>query len=79
MALSVDITLARRLGFTGKLCIHPAPPQAVANGFAPSDSELGCARAVLDAGVSVTTINGHMVDKPMLEHARLIFGRAART
>lgn len=38
-ALVADIAHARRLGFTGKLCIHPAQIAAVAAHFAPSESE----------------------------------------
>ncbi|WPB89252.1 HpcH/HpaI aldolase/citrate lyase family protein [Streptomyces malaysiensis] len=70
--LRADIAHARRLGFTGKLCVHPAQVQAVTCGFAPSKSELEWARAVLAAGDSVTTVNGHMVDKPVLERARRV-------
>ncbi|WP_326686169.1 CoA ester lyase [Streptomyces sp. NBC_01795] len=74
--LSSDIAHARRLGFTGKLCIHPTQLQAVADGLAPSQTELTWARKVLAAGDSVTAVNGQMVDKPVLERARQILARA---
>ncbi|MFC9220615.1 HpcH/HpaI aldolase/citrate lyase family protein [Streptomyces hygroscopicus] len=70
-----DIAHARRLGFTGKLCIHPGQVEAVGSGFAPSAEELTWARAVLTARDSVTTIDGQMVDKPVLERARRILER----
>ncbi|GAA2349917.1 HpcH/HpaI aldolase/citrate lyase family protein [Streptomyces violaceusniger] len=70
--LRADIAHGRRLGFTGKLCIHPNQLAAVAEGFAPSARELEWARAVLGAGESVTTVDGHMIDKPVLERARRI-------
>ncbi|MBU6530368.1 HpcH/HpaI aldolase/citrate lyase family protein [Streptomyces mayonensis] len=70
--LRADIAHGRRLGFTGKLCIHPDQLPAVAEGFAPSARELQWARSVLGAGESVTTMDGHMIDKPMLERARRI-------
>ncbi|MGW2331827.1 HpcH/HpaI aldolase/citrate lyase family protein [Streptomyces sp. NPDC001700] len=73
--LTADIAHARRLGFTGKLCVHPAQLRPVADGFAPSDAEVRWARAVLDAGDSVTTVDGLMVDKPVLERARRILAR----
>ncbi|MDH6622620.1 citrate lyase subunit beta/citryl-CoA lyase [Streptomyces sp. LBL] len=75
-ALGADVAHARRLGFTGKLCVHPAQVQAVAAGFAPSDTEVRWARAVLDAGSSVTTLDGQMVDKPVLERARRVLAQA---
>ncbi|UKY48070.1 HpcH/HpaI aldolase/citrate lyase family protein [Streptomyces inhibens] len=74
--LTTDIARARRLGFTGKLCIHPAQLPAVADGFAPSAEELHWARAVLHAGDSVTTVDGQMVDKPLLERARRVLALA---
>ena len=36
-ALGADIVHARRPGFTGKLCIHPAQVPAVTTGFAPTE------------------------------------------
>ncbi|MDX2547996.1 HpcH/HpaI aldolase/citrate lyase family protein [Streptomyces sp. WI04-05B] len=74
--LSADIAHARRLGFTGKLCIHPHQLPRVAAGFAPSAEEVRWARAVLDAGHSVTTVDGQMVDKPVLERARRVLAQA---
>ncbi|UQT60153.1 hypothetical protein M4V62_36680 [Streptomyces durmitorensis] len=59
-------------GFTGKLCVHPAQVSAVADGFTPSERELRWARAVLEAGESVTTVEGQMVDKPVLDRARQV-------
>lgn len=71
-ALSADVEHAGRLGFTGKLCIHPSQVPVVADGFAPSESEREWARAVVEAGESVTRVNGQMIDKPVLERARRI-------
>ncbi|MGY0055480.1 HpcH/HpaI aldolase/citrate lyase family protein [Streptomyces sp. LZ34] len=74
-ALSADVAHARRLGFTGKLCVHPAQLRAVADGFSPSESELRWARAVLDAGDTVTTVDGQMVDKPVLARAQRVLAQ----
>ncbi|MFC9945133.1 HpcH/HpaI aldolase/citrate lyase family protein [Streptomyces pratensis] len=73
--LATDTAHARRLGFSGKLCIHPAQVAPVAAAFAPTESELRWARAVLGAGEAVTTVDGHMVDKPVLDRARRILAR----
>ncbi|MEV0006976.1 CoA ester lyase [Streptomyces sp. NPDC051840] len=76
-ALAANTAHARRLGFTGKLCVHPAQIAAVASGFAPTDDELRWARAVLGAGDSVTTVDGQMVDRPVLERARRVLAGTA--
>ncbi|MDX3387986.1 CoA ester lyase [Streptomyces niveiscabiei] len=78
-ALGADVAHARRLGFTGKLCIHPAQVGPVADGFAPTAGELRWARSVLDAGDSVTTVDGQMVDRPVLERARGVLARAGES
>ncbi|MGJ5797632.1 HpcH/HpaI aldolase/citrate lyase family protein [Streptomyces europaeiscabiei] len=71
-----DVAHARRLGFTGKLCIHPAQLPGVAAGFTPSAEEVRWARAVLDAGESVTTVDGQMVDRPVLIRASRVLAAA---
>ena len=78
-ALAEDLAHARRLGFTGKLCIHPAQVPHVTEEFAPTEEELTWARAVLDAGDSVTTVDGQMVDKPVLERAQRLVDRATQS
>ncbi|MGA5360335.1 HpcH/HpaI aldolase/citrate lyase family protein [Streptomyces purpurascens] len=74
--LTADIAHARRLGFTGKLCVHPSQLAGAADGFTPSERELRWARTVLGAGDSVTTIDGQMVDTPVLERARRVLALA---
>ncbi|WP_234436361.1 HpcH/HpaI aldolase/citrate lyase family protein [Streptomyces sp. NRRL S-813] len=74
-ALDTDVTRARRLGFTGKLCIHPAQVPAVTDGFTPTSDELRWARRVAGAGDGVTTVDGHMVDRPVVERARVVLAR----
>ncbi|QUH03661.1 CoA ester lyase [Saccharopolyspora erythraea] len=71
-ALEDDVAHACRLGFGGKLCVHPSQVPVVSDGFAPSESEREWARAVVGAGDSVTRIGGQMIDKPVLERARRI-------
>jgi citrate lyase subunit beta/citryl-CoA lyase len=71
---------ARRLGFGGKLCIHPRQVAPVAAAFALSDDEIAWAREVIDAtrtskGAAVR-VGGRMVDKPGLERARRILAVA---
>jgi citrate lyase subunit beta/citryl-CoA lyase len=68
--LACDIGHARRFGFGGKLCIHPKQIPAVQVGFAPTEEEQRWARRILEAGKFVSTVDGRMVDKPVLECTR---------
>jgi citrate lyase subunit beta / citryl-CoA lyase len=71
--LERDATRGRRAGFGGKLCIHPAQVAAVNSAFSPTDAELEWARRVLAAsaaaGGGVITLDGRMVDAPVLRLA----------
>jgi len=71
---------AKDLGFGGKLCIHPAQVEPVNKGFSPTDEELAWAQKVVDhsAGSGASRLDGHMVDKPVIEraHAILDWGRS---
>jgi citrate lyase subunit beta/citryl-CoA lyase len=73
--LQADIQHARRLGFGGKLCIHPKQVAAVRKGFAPTEEELAWARRVLEAGESASAVDGQMVDRPVLERARRLLAQ----
>ncbi|MFJ8949730.1 HpcH/HpaI aldolase/citrate lyase family protein [Streptomyces sp. NPDC102381] len=68
---------ARAWGFGGKLCIHPAQLPHVRTAFAPTEDELNWARRVLAAGHdaghdAATTVDGEMIDRPVVERARRI-------
>lgn len=69
-----DARAARRLGFGGKLCVHPSQIAAVREAFRPSQADIEWARRVLaaaeDGGVS--SVDGAMVDAPVLQRARQI-------
>ena len=70
---------ARALGFGGKLCIHPRQVEAVNAAFAPTEAELEWARRVLSAvqesDGSAFTLDGRMVDEPVLARAKRIIER----
>lgn len=78
--LREDVLRARRLGFAGKLCIHPRQVAAVNQGFAPSADELAWAHRVLAAagasGGAAVAVDGKMVDKPVLLRAEAILREA---
>ena len=75
-----DVLRARRLGFGGKLCIHPRQVAGVNRWLAPSEEEQAWARRVLDAaaasGGAAIAVDGKMVDKPVLMRAEAILREA---
>lgn len=79
--LASDAARGRRGGFGGKLCIHPAQVAVVNAAFAPSAAELDRARRVVAAfeaaGGGVFSLDGRMVDAPVLLLARRTLAQAA--
>jgi citrate lyase subunit beta/citryl-CoA lyase len=75
-----DALQARRLGFGGKLCIHPAQVVAVHEAFSPDAKALAWARGVLEAVSSTSsgalTYEGKLIDKPVITRARALLDRA---
>jgi citrate lyase subunit beta/citryl-CoA lyase len=71
-----DARRARRLGFGGKLCIHPKQVAVVNAAFSPSDAEVVWARKVLDAaersGGAAVAVDGKMIDRPVILKAERI-------
>lgn len=76
--LAVDVARARRLGFGGKLCIHPRQIGEVHSGFTPDTDTVAWARRAIAAanGAGVVTVDGKMVDKPVLLRAEAILREA---
>jgi citrate lyase subunit beta/citryl-CoA lyase len=74
--LAADARRARRLGFGGKLCIHPKQVAVVNAAFSPSDAEVAWARKVLDAaersGGAAVAVDGKMIDRPVILKAQRI-------
>ena len=71
-----------RGGFGGKLCIHPAQVAVVNAAFAPSAVELAWAQRVLAAfdaaGGSVVSVDGRMVDAPVVRLAERTLTQSRR-
>jgi citrate lyase subunit beta/citryl-CoA lyase len=76
--LRVDVGRARRLGFGGKLCIHPGQIEEVHQGFTPDAQTISWAQRVIAAASSgnVVAVDGKMVDKPVLLRAEAILREA---
>jgi citrate lyase subunit beta/citryl-CoA lyase len=80
-----EATLARRLGFLGKSCIHPSQVAHANEVFRPTDTEIAHARRVVAAadeadarGVGAYTVDGQMVDAPFVRRARDVLAQAKR-
>jgi citrate lyase subunit beta/citryl-CoA lyase len=75
-----DAVRARRMGFSAKLCIHPAQVAPVREGFMPTAHEIAWARGVIDiAGgqpLGALTYEGKLIDKPVVDRAKAILARA---
>ena len=80
--VSADMAQARSLGFSAKMCIHPAQVAAVLAALAPTAAELAWAERVLQASVAAggaaLQLDGKMVDRPVLLRAERLLARAAR-
>jgi citrate lyase subunit beta/citryl-CoA lyase len=68
---------ARRMGYAGRMAIHPAQVPLIIAAFSPTEEERAWAQAVVDAfaaspGAGVISLAGKMVDRPHLVQARRI-------
>jgi citrate lyase subunit beta/citryl-CoA lyase len=73
---------SRRLGFMGASVIHPSQVAILNEEFSASAAEIDHARrvvaaydAALAAGVGAVTVDGKMIDVPIVERARLLLER----
>lgn len=79
-----EATLIKQLGFDGKSLINPRQIELLHNLYAPTQQEYDYAHRVIEAaeaaereGLGVISLNGKMVDSPIIERARLVVQRAA--
>ncbi|MFQ5691494.1 MAG: HpcH/HpaI aldolase/citrate lyase family protein [Nitrospinota bacterium] len=78
-----DADRARRMGFAGKLVVHPRQVEGVNRAFSPAPGEVEEARAVVAAfeeaqarGDAVASLDGRMLDPAVVDQARRILGWA---
>jgi citrate lyase subunit beta/citryl-CoA lyase len=84
-AFREDAILGMSLGFDGKLCIHPAQVAIANEVYTPTSAQVECALRVLDAweqaraeGRGVFSVDGRMVDAPVVAAQRRVVERARR-
>ena len=81
--LRADALRGRRLGFSGRQCIHPDQVAVVNEVFSPTSAEVEHARRVVAAfedgvakGLGAAALDGEMLDAPIVERARRILRSA---
>ncbi|MEM7466717.1 MAG: aldolase/citrate lyase family protein, partial [Pseudomonadota bacterium] len=81
--LTEESKLSRRLGYTGKMAIHPRQVEVINRIFGPSDSEIAQAQRLVQAhnehqaaGSGAFELDGKMVDMPIVRAAEQVLARA---
>lgn len=74
-----DTAAAKQFGFKGKLAINPRQVDSIHRAYNPGDADIEWAEQVIDAlakaeaeGSGVASLNGKMVDAPIVSRARQI-------
>ena len=78
-AFLADAAVGRSIGYTGKLCIHPAQVPLAHRAFSSSPEEIERAERLLAAydaatarGEAAIAFEGQMIDEPLARHARAV-------
>lgn len=78
--ISSDAVRAKRMGFGGKLCIHPNQISLVRKAFEPSAAEIDWAKRVVqadfDAHGGAVKLDGRMIDRPVVLLAQRTLNQA---
>ena len=73
-ALQEETTKLRRMGFRGRIALHPDQVETINACFAPSDEEVKKAQRIIEgfdnANGRTITVDGVMVDQPIYEAAK---------
>ena len=82
-ALRVEAEFGARLGFSGKQVIHPNQVPVVQEAFTPSDEAIAYARRIVETfeasqkeGKGAYSLDGKMIDMPLLKNAQKVLSRA---
>lgn len=74
-----EANLIKRMGFGGKSLIHPRQVELIHGVYTPSEKEITKAQKIVDAtaealkqNLGVFTVDGKMVDKPIIERAQRV-------
>ncbi|MCB0100556.1 MAG: CoA ester lyase, partial [Anaerolineales bacterium] len=82
-ALKAEAEFGARLGFSGKQVIHPNQVQITQEAFTPSAEAIAYARRIVETfeasqkeGRGAYSLDGKMIDMPLLRHAEKVLARA---
>ncbi len=82
-ALKAEAEFGARLGFSGKQIIHPNQVQVVQEAFTPSAEAIAYARRIVETfeasqkeGKGAYSLDGKMIDMPLLRNAEKVLSRA---
>jgi len=82
-ALRVESEFGARLGYSGKQIIHPAQVEPVQTAFTPNDDAIAHARRIIETfeasqkeGRGAYSLDGKMIDMPLLKNAQKVLERA---
>lgn len=80
-----EVELARELGFSGQLLLHPTQIEVANEVFSPSQEEISEAHRIIaaikessDKGQGTTLLDGKLVGPPMLKRAANVLAKAER-
>ena len=80
--LAEDARIARAIGLKGKYAIHPAQAPIINRAFTPSKEEADEAARIVEAfdaaADGAISVDGRMVDAPIVERARAVLAAAKR-
>ncbi|MBV7338420.1 CoA ester lyase [Chloroflexi bacterium TSY] len=83
--LEADCTFVQKMGYMGKMAIHPNQLAVINRVFSPSQDEIEQAQQLIDlfnqhqeAGTGAFELDGKMVDMPMVRAAYRVLARAGR-
>ena len=78
-----EAALIKQLGFDGKSLVNPRQIELLHNLFAPTQKDVDQAEKIISAaeeaerkGLGVVSLNGKMIDAPIIDRARLVRERA---
>ena len=84
-ALKIESQFGARLGFSGKQVIHPNQVPVVQEAFTPSDEAIAYARRIVETfeasqkeGKGAYSLDGKMIDMPLLKNAQKVLARAKK-
>jgi len=79
-----EVKIAKQLGFNGKSLIHPKQIELLHQAYEPTDDEVTHAKRVIAAadeahrkGLGVVSLDGKMVDPPVVDEAEMVLQMAA--